>query len=818
MREGSSNLGMGLRFTSWSTALIAIVVIKAILTLALKPGSFLVSYSGISYFLLLLLATNFAILNGMQDTLGGRPFWVLLAIGYGLWLLHQGISLYYERGLHIEVPNNSIADPVLFLHIVPLIAAVATLPHRHGSDRKLYRTTLNSLLLLLFWGFLYGYTVFPYQYLYSPATPPGYDLRFDTLYLMENVALILAVFFLSLRVQAPWKSIYLHLLGASTLYALSSTVANIATDSGGYVNGKLYGLGLTASVCWFVWIPLRARQAPGNEVRATQSEASQGSPASAWAMLAVLMISIPIVWELFQRNENTGVRTLRLLVAIVAIVCLANAAYVKEYLARRDLASHVGIAKDRLRLAMESGKSVGWDWDIKSGQDVWFGDLKTMFGVASDNYVGRVEDFRRRVHPNDRGQVWKAINDAMKSHQPYAAEFRILWPDGTVRWVTAKGKFYYSRDGGAERMLGMAADITDRKRVEEALRENEERLRLAAAAGRIYAFEWDVATDAVVRSPEAVNILGKGAPLCTTRQQVLSAVHPDDRARVTAAVSLVTPENPIGRVSFRVLYPDGSIIWTEKTAHAFFDEHGKMLRVVGMVADVTERKRAEEALSSLNRRAIEAEEREHNRIAKDLHEDIGQRLALLAIEIDKLRTEPANQADEIRSRMDAVWNQTLEILTDVKASAHELHSPRLEYLGIAEVMRCFCQEFGERKRVEIDFRSRDLPSHVMPDVSICLFRVLQEALYNGMKHSGVRQFDVQLWGGANEIHLMVSDSGAGFDLEAARRGRGLGLIRMEERLKLVKGTFSIESRPKSGTTIHARVFLGSGHDSMRAAG
>src|SRR5271156_5772932 len=89
MREGSSNLGMGLRFTSWSTALIAIVVIKAILTLALKPGSFLVSYSGISYFLLLLLATNFAILNGMQDTLGGRPFWVLLAIGYGLWLLHQ---------------------------------------------------------------------------------------------------------------------------------------------------------------------------------------------------------------------------------------------------------------------------------------------------------------------------------------------------------------------------------------------------------------------------------------------------------------------------------------------------------------------------------------------------------------------------------------------------------------------------------------------------------------------------------------------------------------------------------------------------------
>ncbi len=133
-------------------------------------------------------------------------------------------------------------------------------------------------------------------------------------------------------------------------------------------------------------------------------------------------------------------------------------------------------------------------------------------------------------------------------------------------------------------------------------------------------------------------------------------------------------------------------------------------------------------------------------------------------------------------------------------------------------MRCFCQEFGERKRVEIDFRSRDLPDLVMPDVSICLFRVLQEALYNGMKHSGVQQFEVQLWGAADEIHLIVSDSGAGFDLEAARRGPGLGLVRMEERLKLVKGTFSIDSQPKRGTTIHARVPLNSGSDSMRAAG
>ena len=136
---------------------------------------------------------------------------------------------------------------------------------------------------------------------------------------------------------------------------------------------------------------------------------------------------------------------------------------------------------------------------------------------------------------------------------------------------------------------------------------------------------------------------------------------------------------------------------------------GGVDRVACILQDITERKRAEEALSCMNRRVIEAEERERNRIAKDLHEDIGQRLALLAIGIEQLKNDLPHQAVELLDRMDAVWKQTLEILTDVKASAHELYSPRLEYLGIAAVMRSFCEEFGERKKVKIDFRRRRSP-------------------------------------------------------------------------------------------------------------
>jgi PAS domain S-box-containing protein len=245
---------------------------------------------------------------------------------------------------------------------------------------------------------------------------------------------------------------------------------------------------------------------------------------------------------------------------------------------------------------------------------------------------------------------------------------------------------------------------------------------------------------------------------------------------------------------------------------------GGVDRVACILQDITERKRAEEALSDMNRRVIEAEERERNRIAWDLHEDIGQRLALLAIAVEQLKNDLPHQAVELLGRMDAVWKQTLEILTDVKASAHELYSPRLEYLGIAAVMRSFCEEFAQRKKVKIDFRSHGLPSLVLSDVSICLFRVLQEALHNGVKHSGVKKFEVQLWGASDGIHLTVRDSGAGFDTDAARKGRGLGLTRIEQRVKLVKGTFSIDSQPEKGTTVHVSVPLDSGSDSMRAAG
>jgi signal transduction histidine kinase len=233
--------------------------------------------------------------------------------------------------------------------------------------------------------------------------------------------------------------------------------------------------------------------------------------------------------------------------------------------------------------------------------------------------------------------------------------------------------------------------------------------------------------------------------------------------------------------------------------------------------DITERKLAEAALASVSRKLIEAQEQERTRIGRELHDDIGQRLAMLVIELQQLQEHPADLS-EVRRRMGEVKNRTSDIADDIQSLSHELHSAKLQYLGIAGAMRGFCREFSEQQKVEIDFQTHDVPGPVPPDTALCFFRVLQEALHNSAKHSGAGHFEVRLWGTSDEIHLTVRDSGVGFDREVARKSRGLGLTSMEERLKLVKGTLSIESQLKRGTTIHARVPVGSRSDSMRAAG
>jgi len=230
-------------------------------------------------------------------------------------------------------------------------------------------------------------------------------------------------------------------------------------------------------------------------------------------------------------------------------------------------------------------------------------------------------------------------------------------------------------------------------------------------------------------------------------------------------------------------------------------------------AVMAEARRTQDSLRRISGSLIEAQEQERTRIGRELHDDITQRLAMLALELDQMQDSPVG----VRSRLKELRDQTTEISNDVQALSHELHSSKLRYLGFVAGIKSWCRESASRQKIEIDCRT-DISSAVPLEIGFPLFRVLQEAVHNAFKYSGVGRVEVQLREVRGEIHLIIRDLGRGFDVKAAMQGKGLGLTSMRERIRMVNGTIAIESKPMGGTTIEVHVPIDSARAPDRAAG
>jgi len=479
--------------------------------------------------------------------------------------------------------------------------------------------------------------------------------------------------------------------------------------------------------------------------------------------------------------------------------------------------SELKLSNDRLHQAVEAGKCVGWDWDVKTGCDRWFGDLRTMFGIQSDTYYGDVEEFRHRIYPEDQALVWEAVADARQKREPFTAEFRVLHLDGTVRWVTEGGQFYYSANGDAVRMLGMAVDITERKQAEQRLRESEERFRLVANTAPVLI--WMSGTDKLCNYVNQRWLEFTGRPLeDELGNGWAEGVHPEDLKGCMDTYTQAFDRREYFQMEYRLRRHDGQYRWLSAIGVPRFNPDHSFAGYIGSCTDVTEHKLAEESLADMGRKLIEAHEEERTWIARELHDDVNQRMALLAVELDRWNQQLPPSAVELHDHIHHAIQRLSNIATDIQALSHRLHSSKLEYLGLVAAAKSFCRELSEQHQAEIDFRDMAMPRSVPKEISLCLFRVLQEALQNAMKYSGVRHIKVELRGTEGEIQLTVSDLGIGFDPQDAIHRRGLGLISMRERMQLVRGEISINSQPGAGTTIHARVPFSSSSDSVRAAG
>jgi len=351
----------------------------------------------------------------------------------------------------------------------------------------------------------------------------------------------------------------------------------------------------------------------------------------------------------------------------------------------------------------------------------------------------------------------------------------------------------------------LSVEMAQRKRAEKALTESEERLRLAAQAGKMYAYEWDARKDRIVRSAECVDILGGLENLDNeTFDRMLARIHIEDRERFANAVKALSRAHSSCQLSYRIVRADGSIIWLEESAQALFDPRGTMLRLVGMVADVSTRKEAEKALSDLSGRFVTALEQDRIRVAKELHDDVSQRLALVAVMLRSLGQNLPKTKVETVGALHNMWQTVSEISSEIHHLSRQLHPSTLG-AGLGSALRTFCEGVERQHGLKIMVTCQHVPDAVPSDDAMCVYRVAQEAISNIVKHSQVKEARLELVGTSDHLELRISDEGRGFEYDTERE-RGLGLLSMRERLRLVGGTLRIRAGA-GGTEVVAQVPL-----------
>ncbi len=425
-------------------------------------------------------------------------------------------------------------------------------------------------------------------------------------------------------------------------------------------------------------------------------------------------------------------------------------------------------------------------------------------GFSREEVIGKTPyDIRLWVHPEQRMEL---VEQAKTDGYFHAIETPYRTKSGEIRQALGTGTMI--EIDGEPCLLSVAVDITDRKRALEALRDSEELLRIAIESGPMYAFEWDPGTDVIRRSRKSAAILDLAQDEAThAKRELIESMHPDDRERYVSVLQSLSPDNPAYKTVFRFRRPDQRVIWLEESGRAFFEPNGKITKVVGMTSDVTEARQAESVLRELSGRLISSQEEERRRVARELHDHIGQELALLCVQAQRVDSGLSDEEHTTRADVHELYRRIKEIAIDVSRLSHRLHSSELDFLGLSAAADRLCRDFANQYGIDMDCQIRNVPSRLDSGKSLCFYRVLQEALQNVVKHSHATRVVVELSGKDNQLTLKVSDNGSGFEVDKARFESGLGLVSIRERLNLVGGRHTIHSKIGYGTTLTASVSI-----------
>jgi PAS domain S-box-containing protein len=408
------------------------------------------------------------------------------------------------------------------------------------------------------------------------------------------------------------------------------------------------------------------------------------------------------------------------------------------------------------------------------------------------------------AHPGDVPQSWLQIQEVVAGVRETAqTEKRFLRSDGSVVWGRLTLSLAGTEANDGPYLLGMIEDVTETNLAREQLQRITQLLTLALESSRTIAWEYDSLTGTISwLDRNRLRAGGDKSPATDLISNVLSHVVADDRDKLRSYADNILQTGGAFSAEFRMIAKDGTIRWMLGKGELLSRNGENVPRILGVTVDVSEVKRAQFQLEQLAKRLMEAQEEERKRISRELHDDIGQRVVVLAIELDMVRRQTDG---ELRGRIEQLQTSVGDLGTDLHLLSHALNSSKLKHLGLEAALRELCSQMRGKQGLMVQLNCESAASVLAEDEALVLYRVAQEALNNVLRHSSATKATIALQYSGNKATLVISDNGKGFDLGA--NSDGIGLLGMRERLSAVGGELKISSAPDSGTDIYASVLL-----------